>query len=113
MTGEHCAPGFDWQGPLPDVRPSQTHPHADERQLDTHRWQTADVQISVTALRRYPVKAMGGEPLDLARFDARGLLGDRWYAVEDTEGRFASGKDTRRFRRRDRVFDYGATTDPE
>jgi uncharacterized protein YcbX len=71
------------------------------------------VQISVTALRRYPVKAMGGESLDRARFDARGVVGDRWYAVEDAEGRFASGKDTRRFRRRDRVFDYGATTDPE
>jgi uncharacterized protein YcbX len=67
--------------------------------------------VSVVSLRRYPVKAMGGEDLDVAAFDARCLSGDRWYAVEDIQGRFASGKDTRRFRRRDRVFDYNASTD--
>lgn len=66
--------------------------------------------ITVATLRRYPVKSMGGEDLDTARFDARGLTGDRWYAVEDEHGRFASGKDTHRFRRRDAVFDYSATS---
>jgi uncharacterized protein len=54
---------------------------------------------------------MGGESLDEAELDARGVVGDRWYAVEDGDGRFASGKDTRRFRRRDAVFDYAAHTD--
>jgi uncharacterized protein YcbX len=38
-------------------------------------------------------------------------VGDRWYAVVDTDGRFASGKDTRRFRRRDAVFGYAARTE--
>lgn len=70
------------------------------------------VQSSVSTLRRYPVKSMGGEAVDLAEFDARGLVGDRWYAVSDDEGRFASGKNTRRFRRRDPVFHYSANTDP-
>ena len=65
---------------------------------------------SVSALRRFPVKSMGGEALEVATFDRRGIEGDRWYAVEDAEGRFASGKDTRRFRRRDAVFDYRAAT---
>lgn len=64
----------------------------------------------VAVLRRYPVKAMGGEPLTVAEIDTRGIVGDRWYAVEDDDGRFASGKDTRRFRRRDAVFDYAART---
>ena len=67
--------------------------------------------ISVASLRRYPVKAMGGEALEVAAVDARGLAGDRWYAVEDHEGLVASGKDTRRFRRRDAVFDYAAHTE--
>jgi hypothetical protein len=62
------------------------------------------------ALRRYPVKSMGGESLQAVELDARGLAGDRWYAVEDEEGRFASGKNTRRFRRRDAVFDYTAVS---
>ena len=69
------------------------------------------VQSSVTALRRYPVKSMGGEALGTAELDSRGFVGDRWYAVEDEEGRFASGKNTRRFRRRDPVFHYSAATD--
>ena len=35
----------------------------------------------VVALRRYPVKSMGGEPLHVAELDRRGLVGDRGYAV--------------------------------
>jgi uncharacterized protein YcbX len=55
---------------------------------------------------------MGGEELDVAELDARGLVGDRWYAVEDEDGHFASGKDSSRFRRRDAVFEYSARTEP-
>jgi hypothetical protein len=69
------------------------------------------MQNAVVSLRRYPVKSMGGEALDVAVLDARGFVGDRWYAVEDEAGRFASGKDSRRFRRRDAVFDYTAYTE--
>lgn len=65
---------------------------------------------AVAALRRYPVKSMGGESLDSVSLDSRGLVGDRWYAVVDGEGRLASGKDGRRFRRRDGVFGYTAAT---
>ena len=65
---------------------------------------------TVTALRRYPVKAMGGEELSTVDLDARGIVGDRWFAVTDDDGRLASGKDTRRFRRRDAVFGYAART---
>ena len=68
--------------------------------------------LTVLTIHRYPVKSMGGESLAAAYVDHRGLTGDRWFAVEDGDGRFASGKDSRRFRRRDAVFDHYATTDP-
>ena len=69
------------------------------------------VSMKVVCLRRYPVKSMGGEALDVATLDSRGVEGDRWYAVQDANGHFASGKNTRRFRRRDQVFSYAAATD--
>lgn len=65
----------------------------------------------VTSIRRYPVKAMGGEQLERADLDERGLVGDRWWAVVDGDGRLASGKDSRRFRRRDAVLAHAARTD--
>jgi uncharacterized protein YcbX len=68
------------------------------------------VPISVVSLRRYPVKSMGGESLASVLLDTRGLVGDRWYAVEDADGRFASAKNTHRFRRRDEVLGYSAAT---
>ncbi|MEU7729275.1 MOSC N-terminal beta barrel domain-containing protein [Streptomyces sp. NPDC040724] len=52
-------------------------------------------------LWRYPIKSTGGELLRRVRVDGRGLVGDRLYAVRDAEGRFGSGKNTRRFRRMD------------
>lgn len=66
--------------------------------------------VTVAQIRRYPVKSMAGEYLDAVEVDARGLIGDRWYAVEDAAGHFASGKNTRRFRRHDEVFAYHAVT---
>jgi uncharacterized protein len=66
--------------------------------------------VNIAEIRRYPVKSMGGESVESVEVDARGLVGDRWYAVTDVEGRLASGKNSRRFRRRDEVFTYAATT---
>jgi len=71
------------------------------------------VPYDVLAIRRYPVKSMGGESLASVVLDQRGLAGDRWYAVADDDGRFACGKDSRRFRRRDGIFDHRAATVPE
>jgi uncharacterized protein YcbX len=64
--------------------------------------------VKVVALRRYPVKSLGGESLGSVSVDTRGLAGDRWYAVVDGDGRFATAKDSRRFKRRDAVFAYSA-----
>ncbi len=64
----------------------------------------------VTEIRRYPVKAMAGESLESVLVDDRGLVGDRWFAVWDDESRMATGKDSRRFRRRDAIFEFRAST---
>jgi uncharacterized protein len=66
--------------------------------------------VRVSALRRYPVKSMGGESPPTVVVDERGMQGDRWYAVTDGEGRLACGKNSRRFRRRDAVFAWAART---
>jgi uncharacterized protein YcbX len=71
------------------------------------------VPAQLIEIRRYPVKSMGGEAIEQIEVDARGLVGDRAYAVVDDEGRFAAGKDSRRFRRRDEVFHYAVATTPD
>jgi uncharacterized protein YcbX len=68
------------------------------------------VPATVVEIRRYPVKSMGGEQLPAVELDGRGVVGDRLYAGVDGDGRFAAGKDSRRFRRRDEVFAYAAAT---
>ena len=64
----------------------------------------------VHEIRRYPVKSMAGESLDEVDLEPRGVVGDRWYAVVDGDGKLASGKHSHRFRRRDAVFDFAART---
>jgi MOSC domain-containing protein len=56
---------------------------------------------AVRSLWRYPVKSMRGESVEHFDIDARGVVGDRRYAVRTAEGKFGSGKSTRRFRRID------------
>ena len=61
----------------------------------------------VVALWRYPVKSMLGEALDAAEVTARGVLGDRAYAVVDpAEGRVGSVKIARKW---GRLFECAAT----
>jgi uncharacterized protein len=64
----------------------------------------------IDEIRRYPVKAMGGESLTRVAVEPRGLVGDRSYAVVDAEGKLASGKHSQRFRRRDPVFEFSSRT---
>ncbi|GIH79607.1 MOSC domain-containing protein [Planobispora longispora] len=56
---------------------------------------------TVERIWRYPIKSTGGELLERAHADTRGIVGDRLFAVRDAEGKFGSGKNTRRFRRMD------------
>ncbi|QKW48784.1 MOSC domain-containing protein [Streptomyces buecherae] len=53
----------------------------------------------VERIWRYPIKSTGGELLHQAEVEARGIVGDRLFAVRDAQGKFGSGKNTRRFRR--------------
>lgn len=64
----------------------------------------------VESLWRYPVKSLIGEKLKSIDIDARGVSGDREYAVSNSDGKFGSGKDTRRFRRVDGLFSMSAKT---
>lgn len=62
----------------------------------------------VAELYRYPVKSLCGERLDALRVEARGVVGDRLYAVRTPEGKLGSGKSSRRFRRMDGLLDLRA-----
>ena len=62
----------------------------------------------VELLWRYPVKSLMGEKLKSLDIDARGVSGDREYAVSNSDGKFGSGKNTRRFRRIDGLFSMSA-----
>jgi uncharacterized protein len=61
--------------------------------------------VRVLEIRRYPIKSVLGEQLRSADIDGRGLVGDRLWAVRDHDGKFGSGKNTRRFRRMPGLFD--------
>ncbi len=58
----------------------------------------SNVVASVVSLWRYPVKSMMGEELNGADFSNQGLLGDRSYALVDTEtGKVASAKNPKKW----------------
>ncbi|MBA3841757.1 MAG: MOSC domain-containing protein [Actinobacteria bacterium] len=60
-------------------------------------------------LWRYPVKSLVGERVAAVEIDARGVVGDRLWSVRDEDGKFGSGKSTRRFRRMDGLLELSAT----
>lgn len=71
--------------------------------------------VKVVEIRRYPIKSLLGEQLTTVDVGQRGLAGDRLWAIRDGDGKFGSGKNTRRFRRMPGLFDLrghyvGATT---
>ncbi len=65
----------------------------------------------VASLHRYPVKSLLGESLGEARVDARGVEGDRVWAVYTDDGGIGSGKTSRRFRRVDGLLQLRASLD--
>ncbi|MEV0902258.1 MOSC N-terminal beta barrel domain-containing protein [Actinoplanes sp. NPDC049802] len=66
--------------------------------------------MRVSEIRRYPVKSLLGETVTAATVGDRGLEGDRLWAVRDADGKFGSGKNTRRFRRMPGLFRMRAVT---
>jgi uncharacterized protein len=67
----------------------------------------------VAAVHRYPVKSLSGETLTEAVLDERGLVGDRLWSVRDPDGKFGSGKSSKRFRRMDGLLDLTAEYDDD
>lgn len=67
----------------------------------------------VVALHRYPVKSLRGERLAALRVEARGVIGDRLYAVRNPEGKLGSGKSSRRFRKMEGLLDLHAVYEGE
>jgi uncharacterized protein YcbX len=54
------------------------------------------VSNSIVSITRYPVKSMGGEPLDAVALEPLGIAGDRRLAVRDVEsGKVISAKQPR------------------
>jgi len=54
---------------------------------------------TISGLWRYPVKSLRGEQLESVELDERGVVGDRLWGFVDRQGKIASGKPTRRFRK--------------
>ena len=67
----------------------------------------------VVRIVHYPVKSMGGQAPEAAVVTARGLAGDRAWAVRTPDGRLGSGKNSRRFRRVDGLLDLAARLTPD
>ncbi len=73
-----------------------------------------DVMIGlVSKLWRYPVKSMLGEECSSLEVTVRGVDGDRLFAVRDVDGKFGSGKNTRRFRQIDGLLAFRASYSSE
>lgn len=66
------------------------------------------MNTTIKSLWCYPVKSLLGESLESAVVTERGMDGDRLYALYDPNGKLASGKDTRRFKRIDGLFSLSA-----
>jgi hypothetical protein len=64
----------------------------------------------IAALWRYPVKSMRGESVPRLTVDARGVVGDRFFALRDSTGKLGSGKTNKRFRQIEGLLDFVATT---
>jgi uncharacterized protein len=64
--------------------------------------------VTVATLWRYPVKSMLGEPCDQVELNTRGVRGDRQFAVRSADGKFGSGKNSRRFRHIEGLFTFRA-----
>ena len=62
----------------------------------------------VESLWVYPVKSLMGECLQKLNIEERGVAGDRLFAISDSNGKFGSGKNTRRFRRINGLFSLSA-----
>lgn len=62
----------------------------------------------VELVARYPVKALRGESIEVIELDDRGVVGDRRWALRAENGKFGSGKSTRRFTHMPRLLEMSS-----
>jgi len=70
---------------------------------------TDDAVGKVVRVWRYPVKSLAGESLEDVEVNARGLVGDRAYAVVTAGGKLGSGKTSKRMERVDGLLDLATS----
>src|SRR5690242_13092156 len=54
---------------------------------------------------------MRGEALQSLAINKKGAIGDRYFALKDSDGRLGSGKTTKRFRQIDGLLGFSAATE--
>ncbi|MHA3704917.1 MOSC domain-containing protein [Jatrophihabitans sp. YIM 134969] len=64
--------------------------------------------MQVARLFRHPVKSVSGEELDAVEVDARGMAGDRVWALYTDDGGIGSGKNSTRFRKVDGLLQWAS-----
>jgi uncharacterized protein len=70
-----------------------------------------DLEGKIERIWRYPVKSLLGESCTELSINRRGVIGDRFYGISDRHNKFGSGKNTRRFRKIDGLFEFQASYD--
>jgi len=81
------------------------------RMVNSQAVRRSGAQGVVQELWRYPVKSMLGESCRSLALNARGVEGDRLFAIRDGDGKFGSGKSTRRFRMIQGLFEVRSAYD--
>lgn len=64
--------------------------------------------MQIARLFRHPVKSVGGQEVDAVDVDARGVVGDRLWAVYTEDGGIGSGKNSTRFRKVDGLLHWAS-----
>ncbi|MFS8184340.1 MOSC domain-containing protein [Pseudovibrio denitrificans] len=67
--------------------------------------------MKIQALWHYPIKSLLGETRSKLDLNERGVVGDRHFAIADAQGKFGSGKNTRRFKRIDNLLSLRAMSE--
>ncbi len=68
----------------------------------------SEISGHIKSLWRYPVKSMQGEKRNTLTLNLRGVEWDRLFTIRDLDGKFGSGKNTRRFVRIDGLLSFEA-----
>ncbi len=93
----------------------QSNPRVDEISQNSIMWGVNNPSkgrtLKIQSLWHYPIKSLLGETQNKLDLNERGVVGDRHFAIADNQGKFGSGKNTRRFRRIDNLLSLHAVSE--